>query len=199
MTKPRSRHAETRHFGQRAGDQSAGAGFRGRDRQFLALAKCRAASRAASTMSSSSIGRCSRQPDGGGRIGGDAFAAAGEAEPLAGRRLHADAVDARCRRSARCARAWRRDAGRSSAPRRRSCASRCAMRAAARLHALDRECAGNDRTTRRAIADRRAGNARRYRRRRARRGWRRPAHAARRRRRNGPTARGHAQCERRRA
>src|SRR6185312_5026058 len=48
---------------------------------------------AASTMSSSSIGRAPRQPHRRGGVGGDAFAAPGEAELLAGRRLDRDAGD----------------------------------------------------------------------------------------------------------
>ena len=59
---------------------------------------------------------------------GDAFAAADEAELLAGRRLDGDAAERQRRRSRRCARASRRGAARSAAPRTTIVMSRWAMR-----------------------------------------------------------------------
>src|SRR6187551_575195 len=46
----------------------------------------------AATISSSSIADIPSKPDRGGRIGRDPFTAAGKTEPLAGRRLHGNAV-----------------------------------------------------------------------------------------------------------
>ena len=78
-------------FGQRAGDQPAGAGFRGRDRQAARAGRARAARLAA-------ICAVAHGALHGSRIVAVAIAAmpsraAGEAELLAGGRLDADAVD----------------------------------------------------------------------------------------------------------
>ena len=184
-------------FGQRAGHQPAGAGFGGRDFQ---------AARAAGVEHGGG-GRARRrrswrapgQPHRRGRIGGDAFAAAGEAEPLAGRRLHRHAADIDAGDARRCSRASRRDADRSCGASHTMVRSRCAIMPPRARHALDRERAGNGRTKRRAIADRSAENASRCRRRRARREWHRSAHAGRHRHRNGRSAPRCAGCGRRRS
>ena len=80
-----------------------------------------------------------RQSHRRGRIGRDAFAAAGEAELLAGGRLHRHAVDVDAGEARDASRAWRRDAGRCVGASQTMVRSRCAMRPPRAFSALDRE------------------------------------------------------------
>ena len=83
-------------FGQRAGDQAAGAGFRRGDHQLALLQRSSSGGRGRGCRCRSSRSPRPGQAHGGGRHGGDAFLAAGEAELLAGGRLHRDARRSQC-------------------------------------------------------------------------------------------------------
>ena len=110
-------------LGQRGGDQAAGAAFRDRDPApggAVGLdhpaGERRPARRAGHSRESRSF--VLRQPHGGDRLGGDAFAAAGEAQPLGRRRLDANPRRRQPQQAGDPLRASRPDAGRSAAPRR---------------------------------------------------------------------------------
>ena len=113
-----------------AGDEAAGAGFRGRDRQRLLPADVDQRPRGCEQSWS---GMPSHHRSSGSRTVAVAIAAMPSPRPvkpsfslvvaLTATRSIGDAGDRR-----RCARAWRRDAGRCAAPRRRSVTSRWAMR-----------------------------------------------------------------------
>ena len=108
----------TGNLGQRRGDESAGAGFRGGDTQAARAAQIEHAPCGAAQLRRRSCG-APRQPDRRRRHRDDALAAAGEAELFAGGRLDRRRAPRQCRRSRRCARAWRRGAARRAAPRTR--------------------------------------------------------------------------------